>query len=469
MNGQKRLFLRSALSTEGKENVYRKRVGLMGLATFKGGIHPYEGKELSENKPVQVLTSKGEMVFPMAQHIGAPAKPLVAKGDRVLVGQKIGEAGGFISANVICSVSGTVKAVEPRLMVNGTMVTSVIVENDGLDEKIEHFGEDRDYTKLSKDEIRNIVKEAGIVGLGGAGFPTNVKLSPKDDSKIDYILVNGAECEPYLTSDYRMMLEEPESIVGGLKVILSLFDNAKGVIGIENNKPEGIKKLQELVKDEPRIEVCPLLTKYPQGGERSLIYAITGRKVNSSMLPADAGCIVDNIDTVIAIYNAVCKQTPLIRKIITVTGDAIVNPQNFSVRLGTNYQELLEAAGGFKADPEKVISGGPMMGMSLFSLDLPVTKTSSALTCFSKDMVAAQEPTPCIRCGRCVSACPSHIVPPIMMQAALRGDCDAFEKVNGMECMECGSCTYVCPAKRPLTQAFKDMRKQVAANRRKKA
>lgn len=441
----------------------------MGLATFKGGIHPFEGKEMSENKPVQVLIPKGEMVFPMAQHIGAPAKPLVKKGDRVLVGQKIGEAGGFISANVICSVSGTVKAVEPRLMVNGTMVTSVIVENDGLDEKIEHFGEDRDYTKLSKDEIRNIVKEAGIVGLGGAGFPTNVKLTPKDDSKIDYILVNGAECEPYLTSDYRMMLEEPEKIVGGLKVILSLFDNAKGVIGIENNKPEGIKKLEELVKNEPRIEVRPLLTKYPQGGERSLIYAITGRKVNSSMLPADAGCIVDNIDTVIAIYNAVCKQTPLIRKIITVTGDAIVNPQNFSVRLGTNYQELLEAAGGFKNDPEKVISGGPMMGQALFSLDLPVTKTSSALTCFSKDMVAAQEPTPCIRCGRCVSACPSHLVPPLMMNAAMKNNCEAFEKLNGMECMECGSCAYVCPAKRPLTQAFKDMRRQVAANRRKKA
>ena len=440
----------------------------MGLATFKGGIHPYEGKEMSENKPVQVLIPKGEMVFPMAQHIGAPAKPLVKKGDRVLVGQKIGEAGGFISANVICSVSGTVKAVEPRLMVNGTMVTSVIVENDGLDEKIEHFGEDRDYTKLSKDEIRSIVKEAGIVGLGGAGFPTNVKLTPKDDSKIDYILVNGAECEPYLTSDYRMMLEEPEKIVGGLKVILSLFDNAKGVIGIENNKPEGIKKLEELVKNEPRIEVRPLLTKYPQGGERSLIYAITGRKVNSSMLPADAGCIVDNIDTVIAIYNAVCKQTPLIRKIITVTGDAIVNPQNFSVRLGTNYQELLEAAGGFKNDPEKVISGGPMMGQALFTVDVPVCKTSSALTCFTKDQVAAFEPTACIRCGRCVSVCPSHIVPVMMMKAAMNRDCETFEKINGMECMECGSCTYICPARRPLTQAFKEMRKTVAANRRKK-
>ena len=440
----------------------------MGLATFKGGVHPYEGKELSEHKPVQILMPKGDLVYPMSQHIGAPAIPLVKKGDKVLAGQKIGEASGFISANVICSVSGTVKAVEPRRVANGAMVNSIVVENDGEYTAVEGLGADRDPAKLSKQEIRDIVKEAGIVGLGGAGFPTHVKLAPKDESKIEYILVNGAECEPYLTSDYRLMMEEPEKLVGGLKVILQLFDNAKGVIGIENNKPEAIKKLQELVKDESRIEVCPLQTKYPQGGERSLIYAVTGRKVNSSMLPADAGCIVDNVDTVISVYNAVCKTTPLMRRVVTVTGDAIANPQNFQVKIGTNMQELIEAAGGFKTEPEKLIAGGPMMGMALFGTDIPVTKTNSALLCMSKDEVAANAETPCIRCGKCVSVCPSHIVPVKMMKAALKGDCKAFEKVGGMECMECGSCTFICPAKRPLTQAFKEMRKTVAANRRKR-
>ena len=441
----------------------------MGLATFKGGVHPYEGKELSEHKPVQILMPKGDLVYPMSQHIGAPAIPLVKKGDKVLAGQKIGEASGFISANVICSVSGTVKAVEPRRVANGAMVNSIVVENDGEYTAVEGLGADRDPAKLSKQEIRDIVKEAGIVGLGGAGFPTHVKLAPKDESKIEYILVNGAECEPYLTSDYRLMMEEPEKLVGGLKVILQLFDNAKGVIGIENNKPEAIKKLQELVKGESRIEVCPLQTKYPQGGERSLIYAVTGRKVNSSMLPADAGCIVDNVDTVISVYNAVCKTTPLMRRVVTVTGDAIANPQNFQVKIGTNMQELIEAAGGFKTEPEKLIAGGPMMGMALFGTDIPVTKTNSALLCMSKDEVAANAETPCIRCGKCVSVSPSHIVPVKMMKAALKGDCKAFEKVGGMECMECGSCTFICPAKRPLTQAFKEMRKTVAANRRKKA
>ncbi|RFZ78124.1 electron transport complex subunit RsxC [Lacrimispora amygdalina] len=439
----------------------------MGLATFKGGIHTYEGKELSENKPVQVLQPKGEMVFPLSQHIGAPAKPLVAAGDQVLVGQKIGEAGGFISACVISSVSGTVKTIEPRMVANGSMVMSIIVENDGKYQETEGFGKERDPKALSKEEIRDIVKEAGIVGLGGAGFPTHVKLTPKDETKIDTIIVNGAECEPYLTSDYRMMLEEPDSIVKGLNIILQLFDNAKGVIGIEDNKPEAIRLMTELVKDEPRITVCPLKTKYPQGGERSLIYAVTGRKINSSMLPADAGCIVDNVDTVISIYNAVAKSTPLIRRIITVTGDAITNPQNYNVRTGTNYAELLEASGGFKTEPEKVISGGPMMGQALFNMNIPVTKTSSALTCMSKDEVALNAPTACIRCGRCVNVCPSRVVPQMMMQAAVRSDIDAFVKLDGMECCECGCCAYACPAKLPLTQAFKEMRKTVIASRKK--
>jgi electron transport complex protein RnfC len=407
------------------------------------------------------------MVFPLSQHIGAPAKPLVAAGDQVLVGQKIGEAGGFISACVISSVSGTVKTIEPRMVANGSMVMSIIVDNDGKYQEAEGFGKQRDPKSLSKEEIRDIVKEAGIVGLGGAGFPTHVKLTPKDETKIDTIIVNGAECEPYLTSDYRMMLEEPENIIKGLNIILQLFDNAKGVIGIEDNKPEAIRVITELVKDEPRITVCPLKTKYPQGGERALIYAVTGRKINSSMLPADAGCIVDNVDTVISIYNAVANSTPLIRRIVTVTGDAIANPQNYNVRTGTNYAELLEASGGFKTEPEKVISGGPMMGQALFNMNIPVTKTSSALTCMSKDEVALSAPTACIRCGRCVNVCPSRVVPQMMMQAAMRSDIDSFVKLDGMECCECGCCAYACPAKLPLTQAFKEMRKTVIASRKK--
>lgn len=440
----------------------------MGKATFRGGIHMYDGKDLSKDKPTTVLLPKGELVFPMSQHIGAPAKPIVTVGDRVLAGQRIGEAQGFVSAHVISSVSGTVKAVEPRPTVSGAMCESIVIENDGVYETAEGFGVKRDYTKLSKEEIRQYVKDAGIVGMGGAGFPTHIKLTPKKDDAIDYVIVNGAECEPYLTSDYRMMLEESEKIVGGLKIILRLFEKAQGIILIEDNKPEAIQKLSELVKGEERITVKTARTKYPQGAERQIINVATGRKINSSMLPADAGCVVNNVDTVISVYMAVAESTPLIRRIITVTGDAVADPRNFSVRTGTNYTELVEAAGGFKVPPEKVISGGPMMGLALFRLDLPVTKTSSALLAMAKDEAAALPTSPCIRCGRCVSVCPSRLVPQRMMEYAEHFENTGFLGLDGMECYECGTCTYVCPAGRRLTQAFKQTRRSILDERRKK-
>lgn len=440
----------------------------MKLGTFKGGIHPNDGKEMSKNTPIKEILPKGNLVYPMSQHIGAPAKPIVAVGDEVLVGQKIGEATGFISANIISSVSGIVKAIEPRLTVSGNKIISIIIENDNEYKTVEGIGEKRDYTKLSKEEIRNYVKEAGIVGLGGAGFPNHVKLAPKDDDKIDYVIVNAVECEPYLTSDYRVMLEMPEKIIGGLKVILSLFPNAKGIVAIEDNKPEAIKTIRKAIEGENNISVAVLKTKYPQGSERKVIFATTGRKINSSMLPADAGCVVDNVDTVVAIYMAVCESTPLMRKIITVTGDAINDPRNFAVKTGTSYSELVEEAGGFKERPEKIISGGPMMGTAIFSLDIPVTKTSSALLCFTKDEVAENEPTACIRCGRCVEVCPSSLIPQKIIENTEGLDNESFIAINGMECYECGSCTYICPAKRRITQAFKQSRKSVLDSRKKK-
>ena len=436
----------------------------MGKCTFKGGVHPYDGKEFSKDKPVKELfPAQGEMVFPLSQHIGAPAVPVVAKGDYVLAGQLIAEAGGFVSANIHSSVSGTVKAIEPRTLATGGKCNAIIIENDGEYKEVEYTP--AKLEDLSRDEIRERIKAAGVVGMGGAGFPTNVKLTPKNPENIDYIIVNGAECEPYLTSDYRRLLEESDKVVMGLKVALKLFDHAKGIIGIEDNKPEAIRIMKEKTANEPDIEVKELKTKYPQGGERCLIYATTGRSINSSMLPADAGCIVHNVDTIYSIYMAVIEGKPLTKRIVTVTGDGVKEPGNFYVWLGTNYRQLLEAAGGPVGEPEKYISGGPMMGFAMYSLDVPVVKGSSSLLVFKEDVVSKLETSACIRCGRCGDGCPSHLLPAKLAGFASRNDEAGFLKFDGMECVECGSCSYVCPAKRPLTQQIKSMRRTIMANR----
>lgn len=438
----------------------------MAKLTFVGGVHPYDGKDLSKDKPIQDVLPKGELVYPVSQHIGAPAKPIVQKGDRVLVGQKIAESGGFVSAPVYASVSGTVKAVEPRRVVTGDNVMSIVVEDDGLYEEV-GFYPVAPVEKMTREEILDVIREAGVVGMGGAGFPTHVKLSPKEPEKIDYVIANCAECEPYLTSDYRRMLEEPEKVIGGLKIVMRLFENAQGILAVEDNKPDCISLLRQLTKDEPRISVKALKTKYPQGAERQLIYATTGRQINSTMLPADAGCVVDNVDTLVAIYRAVTEGRPLMERIVTVTGDAVENPRNFRVRIGTNYSQLVEEAGGFKTTPEKIICGGPMMGFAMFDLNVPTTKTSTALLAFSKDDVAAFEPGPCINCGRCVEVCPGRVIPSKLATCAEHFDEEGFLANNGMECCECGCCSFVCPAKRQLTQQIKSMRKIQLGKRKK--
>lgn len=440
----------------------------MGLLTFKGGIHPYEGKELTMDKPIEVYLPKGDMVYPLSQHIGAPAKPLVKKGDRVLAGQKIAEAGGFVSAHIHSSVSGTVKCIESRLTAGGNKVNSIVIENDEAFESVDYSANVKPLEDMSREDIIAAIQEAGIVGMGGAGFPTHVKLSPKNIDAIDYIIVNGSECEPYLTSDYRRMMEVPEKIVKGLEVVLKLFPNASGIIAIEDNKPKAIQLLKEMVSNNPKIKVNKMKTKYPEGAERQLIYANTKRYINSNMLPADAGCIVHNIDTLVAIYEAIYNGKPLIERIVTVTGDAIVNPKNYKVLLGTNFQELIDAAGGYKKDePEKIIAGGPMMGKAVISTDIPIVKGSSAILCMQEDEVAACEPSNCIRCGRCVSVCPGRVNPSKLAKLAELGKIDEFVDQDGMECCECGCCSYICPAKRHLTQTIAATRKSILASRKK--
>ena len=445
----------------------KERKRKMGLLTFKGGIHPDDGKRFSKDQPIQTLLPKGDLVYPLSQHIGAPANPVVKKGDHVLKGQLIADAGGFVSAPVYASVSGTVKGLEQRFNPAGSRTECIVIENDGEYREVE-YEPVKPLAEMSREEILEKIAQAGIVGMGGAGFPTRVKLSPKEPEKIDYIIANCAECEPYITADYRRMLEYTDDLVSGMRVVLQLFPNAKGIFAVEDNKKDCIEKLKSTVANEQRMEVAALMTKYPQGAERQLIYAVTKRAINSSMLPADAGCIVDNVETMIGIHNAVVAGRPLMERVVTVSGDAVSAPGNYLVLLGTSHQELIEAAGGFTVQPKKLISGGPMMGFAMVTADAPVTKTSSAILAFKEDEVEKSRETACINCARCVDVCPSRIIPSRLADYAIRHDEEGFVAMNGLECVECGSCSYVCPAKRPLKQAIGSMRKTALANKRKK-
>ena len=441
-----------------------KRGKKMSILTFKGGVHPYDGKELSKDVAVRKILPEGELVFPVSQHIGAPAKPVVEVGERVLKGQLIAGADGFVSANIHSSVSGTVKKIEKRLVPNGSKVLSIIIENDNLYEEYNYGPNNEPW---SKDTIRKAVKDCGVVGLGGACFPTHVKLTPKDDKSIDYVIVNAAECEPYITSDYRRLVEQPSEVIEGLKIVLKLFENAKGVIAVENNKPDVIENLKKLTEKEDKISVAELKTKYPQGSERHIIYAVTKRKINSSMLPADAGCIVDNVDTIYNIYRAVKFNKPLTERIVTVSGDGINSPCNLEVPFGTSHAQLVKEAGGIDENVEKIISGGPMMGQAMFSLEVPVIKGSSALLAFKQDEISRATMTNCLNCGKCAMVCPEGLICAKLAHAADANDMEAFVKMHGMECIECGTCNYNCPANRNITQSVRTMKRKVQAARRK--
>lgn len=439
----------------------------MGLLTFKRGIHPPHRKHLSEHKEIETYLPKGDLVFPMSQHIGTPCTPLVKKGDKVLVGQKIGEASSLISANVISSVSGTVKNVTPMLTDGGKKVMSIIIENDNNYEEVVPTPHEN-FKSLSNDELLEIIKEAGIVGLGGACFPTHVKLNPPKECNIDTIIVNAAECEPYLTCDHQLMLQHSKEVTEGLEILAHMFPNAKIYLGIENNKKDAITIMKAMLESLQNVEVAELKTKYPQGAEKQLIYSITKREVPTGKLPTDVGCIIQNVGTVVAIRKAVIEGKPLTERVVTITGGAITTPKNVLVKLGTSVQELIDFCGGFKETPVKVVCGGPLMGTALFSLDIPAIKDTSGIVCLSAAETSIDQEQNCIRCGRCVSSCPMGLLPNKLNSLVLKRNYEEFEKLNGLNCIECGACSFVCPSKRNLTQSCKEGKKQVLANRKKK-
>ena len=443
----------------------------MRILTFERGVHPPDSKSYTNSKPIITILPKlgAELVFPMIQHTGAPCEVIVSKGESVLAGQKIGEATAFLSTPIYSSVSGVVKDIKKVTTMSGSECMTVIIENDAEMKECPSLGKPYDYLNMSKEEIIEVIKEAGIIGAGGAGFPTHIKLNPPPDKKIDYIIINAAECEPYLTSDHRVMLEETERIILGFQVMLSLHKNAKGIIGVETNKQDAIDALVNYCKanNVQNIEIVGLVPKYPQGSEKQLIFACTGRTVPSGKIPPDVGVIVNNVETVIAIHRAIFRGRPLMRRVVTTVGGALNEVGNFKVRLGMTYRDLIDAIGGFKSEPYKLISGGPMMGMAIHTLDFPIIKTTSSILCLTREEAELPPERNCIRCGKCISHCPAGVMPQELNQYVLADQLDLFEKHHGLDCIECGSCSYICPAKRHLAQSIRTARRLVMASKKR--
>ena len=431
---------------------------------FYGGIHPSEGKVSNKediiNAPLQELYT-----VPLQQHIGAPAKMVVQKGDHVLRGQLLGEPGGFVSAAVHSPTSGTVKDVTTCLGPAGATLPAVLIESDGEDKAADPLPPFENWQDADPAALKARVGEAGIVGMGGATFPTFVKLSPPPNVKIDTIILDGVECEPCLTADHRLMLETPEKIVKGAQIIGRILGVKRIIIAIELNKPDAIETMTKAAEGTG-VEVAPLVVRYPQGAEKQLIYALTGRKVPSGGLPAAVGCVVSNVGTTAAIYEAVCLGKPLYERVTTVTGTPVVKPGNYRFRVGTLYRTALELCGGVSEDPAKIISGGPMMGMAVYSLDIPVMKGTSGILLLSRDELVQYSPSACLRCGRCNDVCPMSMMPGILSAQIEHQKFELAEKWHVMDCIECGSCAYICPAGRPLVQHMRRAKAVVNAKKR---
>ncbi len=430
--------------------------------TFSGGVHPADNKSLTAHKPTVPAAIPKRAIIPLSQHIGAPTKALVVIGQEVKKGEKIGETTGFVSAPVHASISGKVVAIGSFPHILGADLPAVVIESDGKDEWVGGLKETSDYLTLSAEELRKLVQDAGIVGMGGATFPTHVKLSPPKEKPIDVLILNGAECEPYLTSDHRLMLEKSREIIEGLKILMRILNVNKGHIGIEANKPDAIEAMTKAASGSPDIKVWPLKVKYPQGAEKMLIKVVSGRTVPAGGLPMDVGVVVQNVGTAEAIYNAVRYGRPLIERYVTVTGRGVKEPKNFRVRIGTPFAQLIEEAGGLTDEAAKVIAGGPMMGMSQYTLDVPVIKGTSGITVLPKNEVSTNGYGPCIRCGRCIDACPMKLQPSYIGLYIEKGHYEDAKDYNLMDCFECGSCSFVCPANRPMVQWVKKAKKELA-------